>query len=441
MEIDINYTPNKWAAPFHRSSTQNCCLVGGLGSGKTFAAVQEIKALCLENPGFTYLIGRKTLPSLRDTTMKTFFASMEDGLIKKHDKTHNIVTFVNNSEIIFRPLDDMEKMKSLEIAGFFIDEANEINLEMYNTLKSRVRQKLKGKEPKMYRSIISLNPTEEDHWIPQLFLHVKPTNHEMFTSTTLDNMQNLPDGYIEELKRTFTLDMQQRMIYGLFGKVFKGRPVFPQFSRGNYVKGFEFDPNLQLIRGWDFGYNRPAVVWAQMKNKQVRILAEMMGKEIYLADFIKNEVLPYQMSLFGEKLNYKPLDFCDPRGSDESDKGKSSVQVLNEHGIFPVYRRTWIEEGLVKVKECMDTVDEKTGEANFLVHPRCKVLIEGYRGGYAREDGEDKPKKDDYYDHLQDCARYLIIHALQRHKISALMNKQTEVRRYTNPHTGRIVEF
>jgi len=440
MEININYEPNNWAAPFHRSSMQNCCLVGGLGSGKSYAAVQEIKALALENPGFTYLIGRKTLPSLRDTTMKTFFASMEDGLIKKHDKTHNIVTLVNGAEFIFRPLDDMEKMKSLEIAGFFIDEANEISQDMYNTLKSRVRQKFKGQEPKMYRSIIALNPTEEDHWIPQLFLHIRPKGHEMFTSTTLDNMHNLPDGYIDELKSTFSPDMQQRMIYGLFGKVFKGRPVFPQFSRGNYVRAFEYDPSLPIIRGWDFGYNRPAVVWAQMKGKQIRLLAEMMGKEIYLSDFIKNEVMPYQMSLFGQ-LKLKTLDFCDPRGSDESDKGKSSVQVLNDHGVFPAYRRTWIEEGLKVIKECMDTVDKESGESNFLVHPRCKVLVEGYRGGYAREDGEDKPKKDDYYDHLQDCSRYLIIHALQRAKISGLMNKQSEIRRYVNPHTGRIVEF
>ena len=440
MEIELLYEPNKWAAPFHSCHTQNCCLVGGLGSGKTVAGVRELQALALENPGFTYLIGRKTMPSLRDTTMKSFFACMEEGIVKKHDKTHSIVTLINNSEIIFRPLDDMEKMKSLEIAGFFVDEANEISLELYNTLKSRVRQKLKGREPTMYRSIIALNPTEEDHWIPQLFLHVKPPNHQMFTSTTLDNLGNLPDGYVDELKRTFTPDMQQRMIYGLFGKVFKGRPVFPQFSRGNFIKAMDYDPTSPLIRGFDFGYNRPAVVWAQMKNKQIRIIAELMGKAIYLADFIKDEVLPYQMSVFGES-KCKPLDFCDPRGSDESDKGKTSIQVLNEHGIYPAYRRTWIEEGLKVIKECMDTKDLATGEPNFLIHPRCKVLIDGYRGGYAREDGEEKPRKDDFFDHLQDCARYLIIHAYQRARISVLMNKQEAIKRYVNPHTGRVVEY
>jgi phage terminase large subunit len=145
--IDLDYVPNKWAEPFHKSTVNNTCLVGGLGSGKSVAGVEELKMLALENPGFTYLIGRKTLPSLRDTTMKTFFSRMEDGLVKRHDKTHNIVKFMNGAEFIFRPLDDMEKMKSLEIAGFFVDEANEISQDMYNTLKSRVRQKIKGKDP------------------------------------------------------------------------------------------------------------------------------------------------------------------------------------------------------------------------------------------------------------------------------------------------------
>ncbi len=401
--------------------------------------IEELKNLAIENPGFTYMIARKTMPSLRDTTLKSFFGRMEDGLIKKHDKTHNIVTFFNNSEFIFRPLDDMEKMKSLEIAGFGIDEANEITLDMYNTVKSRVRQKVKGKEPTMYRTIIVLNPTEEDHWIPQLFLHTKPANHKMFTSTTFDNMQNLPDGYVEELKATYTEDMLQRMLYGLFGKVFKGSPVFPQFQRGNFVRGFEYDRSKPLIRGFDFGWNRPVCVWAHMHNTQIRVLAEMMGNGIYLKDFIKDEVLPYQINLFGEQI-LKPIDFCDPRGSDESDKGKSSVQVLNELGIYPAYRRTWIEEGLNIMKDLMDTKNAD-GDPNFLVHPRVKNIIDGLRGGYHRIQGEDKPFKDGFFDNVIDALRYLCLHSVQRARIGALNRDAQAAKSYVNPHTGRRFEI
>jgi phage terminase large subunit len=440
MEIRINYVPNDWARPLHESNIRHACCVGGLGSGKSVAAWEEIKALALENPGFTYLIGRKTLPSLRDTTLKTVFSRMEDGLQKTFNQTHLTLTLVNGSQILFRPLDDPEKMKSLEIAGFFVDEANEIDQDMYNTLKSRVRQKVQGKEPTMYRTIIALNPTEEDHWIPQLFLHNCPPGSKMFTSTTLDNLKNLPDGYVEELKRMYSKDMQQRMIYGLFGKVHKGRPVYPQFQRGQYVFDVPYDPTLPLIRGWDFGYNRPACVWLQMKKNQIRVLAEMLGKEVYLDDFVKDTVLPYQMSLFGEQ-RMKILDFCDPRGADQSDKGKTSVQMLNELGIYPAYRRTWIEEGIKAVKQQLDTVDPDTKENNFLIHPRCKTLIEGFNGGYHRESGEETPVKDDFYDHLQDALRYALLHCVQRAKISGLMKEQQKAKIFVNPHTGRRLEF
>jgi len=440
MDIHINYEPVSWASEFHSSQDPWSCLSGGLGSGKSTTAIEELKALALENAGFTYLIGRKTLPSLRDTTMKTFFARMEDGLIKKHDKTHNIVTLINNSEFIFRPLDDLEKMKSLEIGGFFIDEANEVGQDMFNTLQSRCRQKVKGKEPTMYRGILGLNPGEEDHWIPQLFLHVKPKGHRMFASTTLDNLKNLPEGYVESLKAMYTPDMQQRMIYGMFGRVHKGKPVYAQFSRGSYIKPVEYDKSKPLIRTWDFGFNHPAIVWMQMHNMQIRIIAEMMGNQIYLQDFIKDDVLPYQMRLFGDQT-IKPIDFCDPRGSDASDKGKSSVQVLQEHGIYPAYRRTWIEEGIKDVKQCLDTKDKDTEEPNLLVHPRCKNVIEGFRGGYAREDGEEKPKKDGYFEHLMDCTRYGVTHCLQRAKVGLLNRTAQASRVYTNPHTGRRFEM
>lgn len=438
MDINFDYTPVKWAEDFHRCSDKWCALVGGLGSGKSTAMVEELYALGVENPGFTYLIGRKTLPSLRDTTMKTFFARAPSGFIKENNKTNLVVTAFNNTEFIFRPLDDLEKLKSLEIGGFGIDEANEIDRPMFDTLKSRVRQKVNGKEPTMYRGILALNPGEEDHWIPELFLHVKPEGHKMFTSTTFDNAKNLPEGYIDELKNTYSPDMLQRMLYGLFGKIHKGRPVFPQFGRGNHIRVAEYMQDTTLIRGWDFGYNHPAVVWMQMKNKQIRILAELLGKEIYLKDFIQDQVLPFQFSLFGE-LKVPPKDFCDPRGSDETDKGKTSIQILNDHRIFPAYRRTWIEEGVKVIKECMDTKTED-GDTNFLIHPRCKNLIEGYNGGYARIDGQEIPNKDDYYDHLQDATRYAIIHAVQRQRINQLNNQAQATRVLTSRHTGRRIE-
>ena len=438
MDIRIKYDPVLWASRMHTGTWTNACLVGGLGSGKTTAALRELQACALENPGFTYLIGRKTLPSLRDTTMKTFFDVVEDGFIKSHNKSQNIVTLVNNSEFIFRPLDDMEKFKSLEIAGFFIDEANEVEEDLYMTLKSRVRQQVKEAPPTRYRTIISLNPGEETHWIPQLFLHRKPKGSEIFFSTTMDNMKNLPPNYVDDLMSMYSKDMQQRMLYGQFGRVHKGRPVFPQFQRGNFIRAIEPIAKEVIYRCFDFGFQNPACVWVQFIDGQLRVLAEKLGKRIYLDDFL-HECFAYEAGLWGQwpKEWYKA--FCDPRGSDESDKGKSSVQILNEHGIYPVHRRTFIEEGIKAIKGLLDGVNG--GEPNFLIHDRCGILVEAFRGGYARADGENEPEKDGYYDHLMDALRYGAIHLTRRHQFQHARHVIDQQNVYIHPITGRRQEF
>lgn len=437
LEVINPYRPNAWQVRYHTSRNRHLALAGGMGSGKSLAAVQEHIQLALEYPGSLWLVGRKTLPSLKDTILRTFLAAIPNDLIADYNKAHLNIKLVNNSEFIFRSLDDEEKLKSLELAGFIVDEANEIDENIYNRLKDRMRQKLPGGASPRFRSTIMLNPGDEDHWIPQLFLFKKPALHEMIQSSTYENLENLPSDYVDELETMYSKDKQQRNIYGQFGKVHLGKAVYPQFANGNYIKEFEYNPALPIVRGWDFGFRRPAVVWAQVERRQIKIIAEMLGKDIYLQDFIKDEVFPYQETLFG--LNGRYVDYCDPRGSDQSDKGKTSIDILHEHGVRPIYRRSWINEGIKVVKDQMDMIDKSTGLPNLLVHPRCRNLIEGFKGGYAREDGEEMPRKCGYYEHLQDAARYLCLHVSQRFKVQEHL--QSVERVYISPHTGRRLEF
>lgn len=405
-------------------------------SGKTSAAIQEIKTCLVENPGSVWLVGRKFLPSLRDTTLRAFLANMPQQLVRSFNKASLTLTLKNGSEVWFRPLYDPEILKSYEIAGFMIDEINEVDKEIYDRLKDRMRQKLPDGTHPRFQSIGCMNPTEEDHWIPQLFLHEKPTGHELFQSSTFQNMDNLPPEYITELERTYSKDVLQRFLYGQFGKVHKGRPVFPQFTRGNYIRPVAFDPKLPLVRGWDFGYNNPCVVFMQMDGGQVRILGEIMGKKVYLDDFIEDHVLPYQAELFKRPL--RVLDYCDPKGSDQSDKGLTSIQILNGKKIYPIYRKSFINEGVMAIKRLLDTVDADKNP-NFLIHPRCRILIEGLKGGYHRLDQSETPEKDGYYDHLIDATRYSIIHlnGLRRAQIYS----ETEPRVWISPRTGRRIEY
>jgi len=444
--VRIDYAPNDWQKKYHESSARHCCLAGGMGSGKTTAAVYEHLTLLLEHPGAILLVGRKTLPSLRDTILRAFMAAVPKELIESFNKASLTLKLINGSEVLFRPLDDPEKLKSLEISYFLIEEANEIDQAIYSRLKDRTRQKLPDGSSPRYRSTILLNPTDEDHWIPQLFINGNLSNHKLFTSTTFDNMANLPDDYVQELEQTYSKDVLQRFLYGQFGKIHKGRPVFPSFSTNSHVMKFEYDPTIPVIRGWDFGFNHPCVVWCQVKNEQIRVLHEQMGKKIYLDDFLKGRADPFfegvlniEERMFGPLAKYR--DFCDPRGSDASDKGKTSIDILNEYGVKPIFRRTWIEEGVNAIKTSLDRINPATNAPNLIIHPRCQLLIEGFRGGYHREELSEQPEKDGYYEHCFDALRYVIVHLVLRAKADKLTrawNKNINV--YVNRHTGRRIE-
>lgn len=400
-------------------------------SAKTRCGIEELIACAMESPGTRYIIARKTLPSLRDSTWNEFENVLPDGLVRYSNKNERLVELVNGSVFLGRPLDDPKKFESIEISGFLVDEGDEIEEPMYTTLQSRVRQMLTDASGKRYqpryRGIIASNPPEEDHWLVRKFMDIKPKGHVVFQSATFDNVANLPTGYIDHLKSIYTPDMQQRMIYGQLGKVHKGRPVFPQFSRGNYIVPMQIDPKMPVYRCFDFGFNRPACVWLQIYGGQVRVIGEMLGQRIYLDDFLREKIFPYEADVLGLNSGTVFRGFCDPAGSQESDKGKSSIEILNEHGIFPVYRKTRIEEGIKAVKHFLDSADN--GEPNFQVHPRCTKLIEGFRGGYHRLDGEESPNKDGFYDHLFDALRYGAVHIHKRLKwgsMQAVVNEMED---------------
>lgn len=411
-------------------------------SGKTAAGCHEIKQLAIEYPGSRWIIGRKLLPSLRDSIWKDFLDMIPPEMIASYNKTKLDLVLKNGSEFLGRPLYDASVFKSYQIAGFLIEEADEIDKDIYDRLKDRLRQKLPNGSRPRYTSTLLCNPPEEDHWIVELFLNQRPANHEVFTSTTFDNKKNLPEEYIPELLETYSAAMLERLLYGRIQRVHKGRPVFPQFTKELYVKPVVYDPTLPLVRGWDFGYNHPACVFMQMKEGQVRILAEKLGKKIYLDKFVTQEVLPLQEQLFGNRVGHLApvLDFCDPRGSDQTDKGITSVQILNSFQIYPVYRRTFIEEGIRAINTCLDTKDFKSGFPNFLIHPRCRILIEGFEGGYARLEGEETPDKDNYYDHLCDASRYCMIHLMTRMKARGMAEARSKLNVLIDPRTGRRFE-
>lgn len=208
-----------------------------------------------------------------------------------------------------------------------------------------------------------------------------------------------------------------RREHGLSFETFGGKPVYRGFDPDKHVsdtKAFHI-PGQVLLRGWDFGYHHPAVVWVQV-NPGFRVLGELLGEDVPLDEFVRDFVLPYEEAVFGtpeEGKKRQVLDFGDPAGNQVNDKSKwTSFSVLANHGIFVRSRKSEIGEGLEILRGVI-------ARNELWVHPRCRLLTQGFRGGYRYPEPTKqnpnplKPLKDGYFDHLQDALRYLTIHQIR----------------------------
>jgi phage terminase large subunit len=212
VEITFEYRPLPVHASFHTSTAYERALFGAFGSGKTYAVVAEAIAWCLEQPGIRGLIVRKTAPELRDTVEPIFKEMVPAELWKAGEERRTgghmeSFLFPNGSKVLFRSMDDWNKHRSLNVGFIAYDEANEIDEESYQGMKSRVRQRDLTSEAKQrgYTGEITrrgiwaaTNPNGEDWLWTRFVSKKKEPGTEYFKSTSLDN-PFLPPEYVQSL--------------------------------------------------------------------------------------------------------------------------------------------------------------------------------------------------------------------------------------------------
>ncbi len=166
-------------------------LFGGAGSGKSYFIVERYIYKLLKEKTFNLLVVRNTGKTNRDSTYALFKQIIiKWGLynyFKINESDLRIKCLLNNNEIIFAGLDDVEKLKSVtfskgELTDIWIEEASEIQESDFNQLDVRLRGKGTKKQ-----IVISFNPIDINHWLKKRFIDRKDDNIKVMHSTYKDN--------------------------------------------------------------------------------------------------------------------------------------------------------------------------------------------------------------------------------------------------------------
>lgn len=224
-----DYTPTDKQLLFHRSPKKYKLWGGSMGSGKSAALCAEVIRLSLKYPGNLIYLARKTLKDLKKTTLTTFFEMLPPKVISDYNKTDGLVTLKNGSQVLLGDLEHTDKLKSLNLGAYAIDEASEASEDLFLMLNSRLRRKILGIR---YFGLLVSNP--EPGWLkdrfvdPQLAGEPRP-DHVFIQALTKDN-PHLPEGYLEGLYREFPPLWRTKYLEGSWD-VFESQIFKPDWIR------------------------------------------------------------------------------------------------------------------------------------------------------------------------------------------------------------------
>lgn len=120
-------------------------------SGKSIATYIKLILTCKCFPGNRVLLGRKTLSDIDRAVLPELFDLMPPSWYE-HRVKDGLINFTNGSQIILFGLDAMQsggiadikkaqqKLKSLNLGGYFIDQLEEVEYEVFEVLNSRLRR-------------------------------------------------------------------------------------------------------------------------------------------------------------------------------------------------------------------------------------------------------------------------------------------------------------
>lgn len=246
---------------YHRlmqAKTRFVLSYGGTASGKSYSAAQKEINIATERKVKTLVI-RKVGNTLRDSVIPSFRNRIEEMELadkfaeNKSDRT--LTHKENGSQIIFRGLDDPDKLKSFEgLERILVEEAAELEFEDFLELNRRAR----GREN--IQITLCFNPMHEEHWLKKHFFDRGVMDDCDYIKSTYHDNPFLTDKDREQIELLKHYNQNQYRIYALgeWGVRENNAPWLFAFDKEKHVK-----PNLQLMPGFpvylSFDFNRNPV--------------------------------------------------------------------------------------------------------------------------------------------------------------------------------------
>lgn len=214
--IKIEPEPFQW--DFYAALNRFPGAIAGWGSGKTMWALMKCDLLSRFYKNNLGVVIRSKFTDLRDSTMKDF-TKWTGKHIPQGTKE---AKYANGSTILFRHAKELSVLQNVNLGFGYIEQAEEFPTDtQFQLLRGRLRRELevdeeywaaitRDGEPQNFlqsmkdtplRQIIPVANAHGHNWLWKMFVKSPQEGYSCMQATSFDNIANLPDDFIADLRR------------------------------------------------------------------------------------------------------------------------------------------------------------------------------------------------------------------------------------------------
>lgn len=404
---EIVYDPLESQKRFHSCDARYKGYSGPIGSGKSQALCQEAIRLTYLNPGRTGLLGAPTYPMLRDATQATLFEILAANRIPyEHNKAENtLVMSDTGSRILFRPVDDFERLRGTNLAWFGLDELTYTQEEAWLRLEGRLR------DPKAIRQcgFAAWTPKGYD-WVYRKFVVNRPPSYDLILAKGSENRHLLardPDFY-ERLRDSYDERFYAQEVLGEYLSL-DGNRVYRSFVQREHIEVRSINMAKPLMWALDFNVDPMSSVIAQVRDGRVHVFDEIVLRHATTKQACHEFLKRYPKHPPGVWV------YGDASGFAQQTTGLSDYNMLQEEfGLMCMYpMELKVPRANPNVRDRINLVNTKLKSANgdigLTVDPKCKELIMDFEQvSYKGDTGQLDKDRDRMRTHVSDALGYLI---------------------------------
>jgi phage terminase large subunit len=355
------------------------------------------------------LLGAPTYAMLRDSTQAALLETLDENEIPfEFNKGENTVTLKDSrSRILFRSMDDYERLRGTNLAWFGIDELTYTLEDAWERMEGRLRD---PKAPRLC-GFAAWTPKGYD-WVYRRFIcnETKVSGHAAIIAAPQENrylLEQVPD-YYERLKESYDERFFAQEANGEYLSL-DGSRVYSAFDRKVHVQPMGVDPNVPLLWALDFNVDPMTSIVAQFNGGIFRVLDEIVLRHASTPEAVDAFTERYSMHVMGVTV------YGDASGNSQKTSGTTDYQMVRD-----AFRQKGISNANYKVPESNPSVRDRitltngrlksaSGNIAMLVDPKCKELIQDFEQvSYKAESVHVDKDRDRMRTHASDAVGYLL---------------------------------